>query len=37
MLTWQELSAALPRKLQKFLEVKYGIVAPGLHPIALSS
>ena len=25
VLTWQELSAVLPRKLQKFLEVKYGI------------
>ena len=25
VLTWQELSKALPRKLQKFLEVKYGI------------
>ena len=25
VLTWQELSQALPRKLQKFLEAKYGI------------
>ena len=25
VLTWQELSTALPRKLHKFLEVKYGI------------
>ena len=28
VLTWQELSRALPRKLQKFLDVKYGIGAP---------
>lgn len=27
VLTWQELSSALPRKLQNFLEAKYGIVA----------
>jgi hypothetical protein len=25
VLTWQELSMALPQKLRKFLEVKYGI------------
>ena len=25
MLTWQELSSALPRRLQRFLEAKYGI------------
>jgi hypothetical protein len=29
VLTWQELSTALPARLQKFLDVKYGIVAPG--------
>ncbi len=27
ILTWQELSPALPRRLQCFLEVKYGIVS----------
>jgi hypothetical protein len=26
VLTWQELSVALPRELRRFLEVKYGIV-----------
>lgn len=29
VLTWQELSVALPARLQKFLEAKYGIAAPG--------
>lgn len=29
VLTWQELSAALPAVVGKFLEVKYGIVAAG--------
>ena len=29
VLTWQELAAALPDELQRFLDVKYGIVAPG--------
>lgn len=29
VLTWQELAALLPYALQKFLEVKYGIAAPG--------
>ena len=29
VLTWQELVAYLPRGLQEFLDVKYGIVAPG--------
>jgi Restriction Endonuclease associating with ARP len=35
VLTWQELAAALPSALQDFLDVKYGIVAPGrmLSPI----
>jgi hypothetical protein len=27
LLTWQELSEALPRSLQSFLDVKYGIGA----------
>ena len=27
--TWQELAALLPETLQEFLDVKYGIVAPG--------
>ncbi len=29
VLTWQELAALLPDPLQEFLDVKYGIVAPG--------
>ena len=29
VLTWQELAALLPEDLQKFLDLKYGIVAPG--------
>ncbi len=29
VLTWQELAAWLPEALQEFLDVKYGIVAPG--------
>ena len=29
VLTWQELAAMLPDKLQEFLDLKYGIVAPG--------
>ena len=29
VLTWQELAAFLPAGLQEFLDVKYGIVAPG--------
>ena len=29
VLTWQELAAVLPEELQAFLDVKYGIVAPG--------
>jgi hypothetical protein len=29
MLTWQELAAVVPRKLQAFLEEKYGICAEG--------
>lgn len=30
VLTWQELAALLPSPLQDFLDLKYGIVAPGL-------
>jgi len=29
VLTWQELAALLPKGLQEFLDLKYGIVAPG--------
>jgi hypothetical protein len=29
VLTWQELAEALPEDLQTFLDLKYGIVAPG--------
>ena len=29
VLTWQELAALLPHPLQEFLDVKYGIGAPG--------
>jgi hypothetical protein len=29
VLTWQELAALLPKGLQEFLNLKYGIVAPG--------
>jgi len=32
VLTWQELTALLPEFLQEFLDVKYGIVAPGQTP-----
>jgi len=32
VLTWQELAALLPIALQEFLDVKYGIVAPGNTP-----
>jgi len=31
-LTWQELAAYVPDELQNFLDVKYGIVAPGRTP-----
>jgi len=36
VLTWQELAAVLPDALQQFLNLKYGIVAPGktLSPTA---
>ncbi len=32
VLTWQELSEALPSDLQGFLDIKYGIVGPGEKP-----
>jgi Restriction Endonuclease associating with ARP len=32
ILTWQELAALLPDELQRFLDLKYGIVAPGKTP-----
>ncbi len=32
VLTWQELAAFLPAALQEFLDLKYGIVAPGRTP-----
>jgi hypothetical protein len=32
VLTWQELAALLPGDLQDFLDLKYGIVAPGREP-----
>lgn len=32
VLTWQELAALLPAPLQQFLDLKYGIVAPGNTP-----
>jgi len=32
VMTWQELAALLPAGLQEFLDVKYGIVAPGKIP-----
>ena len=31
-LTWQELAAFVPDELQSFLDLKYGIVAPGRAP-----
>jgi hypothetical protein len=36
VLTWQELAAHLPEALQNFLDVKYGIVAPGREPSSIS-
>lgn len=32
VLTWQELAVLLPEALQEFLDVKYGIIAPGKTP-----
>ena len=36
VLTWQELAALLPDDLQEFLDMKYGIVAPGKTPSPVS-
>ncbi len=35
VLTWQELAAVLPDALQEFLNLKYGIVAPGKTPFPI--
>jgi hypothetical protein len=37
VLTWQELTALLPDDLQEFLDLKYGIVAPGKAPSLVAS
>jgi hypothetical protein len=37
VLTWQELSAAVPESLQDFLNLKYGIVPPGRTASAIDS
>jgi len=37
VLTWQELAAMVPQGLQKFLDLKYGIVAPGRVASAIGS
>jgi hypothetical protein len=34
-LTWQEIVPSLPQQLSGFLEVKYGIVAPGCIPVSI--
>ena len=34
-LTWQEIVPHLPQQLRAFLDVKYGIAAPGCIPLAL--
>jgi hypothetical protein len=36
VLTWQELSEAVPPDLQQFLDLKYGIVPQGCSPSALA-
>ena len=36
VLTWQELAPVLPEGLQEFLDVKYGIVAPGSKASAIA-
>lgn len=36
VLTWQELSGTLPRELQNFLDLKYGIVPPGSVPMTIN-
>ena len=37
VLTWQELAALLPDVLQEFLDLKYGIVAPGKTPSLIAT
>lgn len=37
VLTWQELAALLPDDLQEFLDLKYGIVAPGRKPTPIDA
>jgi hypothetical protein len=38
LLTWQELAAALPKSLQKFLAAKYGIIRHhALNPVTPSA
>ena len=34
VLTWQELAALLPEELQEFLDIKYGVVPPGMQASA---
>jgi len=36
-LTWQEIVPFLPDGLREFLDVKYGIVAPGSVALALET
>lgn len=35
VMTWQELATLLPAELQEFLDVKYGIAAPGKMPFPI--
>ena len=37
VLTWQELSEAVPRNLRRFLDLKYGIVPIGRAPSKLAT
>jgi hypothetical protein len=37
VLTWQELAGLLPDDLQEFLDLKYGIVAPGMTPTPIDT
>lgn len=37
VITWQELAALAPDALQEFLDLKYGIVAPGKAPSQIES
>lgn len=37
VLTWQELASSLPEELQEFLDLKYGIVAPGKTPSPITN